>query len=60
MKLSEYLMAKALQHDNFELTKIAHDIYATEDDSDMLTKEAIAPILGIQTIWSIGIIKINI
>ena len=46
MKLSEYLMAKALQHDDFELTKIAYDIYATEDDSDMLTKEAIAPILG--------------
>ena len=47
MKLSEYLMAKALQHDDFELTKMAQDLYGTNEDIAILIKEAaIMPILG--------------
>lgn len=46
MKLSEYLMAKALQHDNFELTKMAQNLHGTNEDVDVMVKEAVAPMLG--------------
>lgn len=44
MKSSEFIMAKALEYDNFELTKIAHDLYGTEQDIDFITKEAANPL----------------
>jgi hypothetical protein len=40
MKASEFLMAKALEHDDFQLTKIAQDLYGTEEDIDYIDKEA--------------------
>lgn len=44
MKSSEFIMAKALEYDNFELTKIAHELYGTDKDIDFLTKEAANPL----------------
>lgn len=40
MKASEYIMAKALQYDDFRLTKIAQELYGTEADVDYIDKNA--------------------
>jgi uncharacterized membrane protein len=41
MKASEFLMAKALEHDDFRLTKIASELHETENDFEyVMTKEA--------------------
>ena len=45
MKASEFIMAKALEHDDFRLTKIAQELYETENDIEYITKEA-GPVLG--------------
>ena len=40
MKASEFLMAKALEHDDFQLTKIAQELYNTDQDIEYIDKEA--------------------
>lgn len=46
MKASEFIMAKALEHDDFQLTKIAQELYNTDRDIEyVMTKEA-GPIMS--------------
>ena len=46
MKASEFIMAKALEHDDFQLTKIAQELYNTDRDIEyVMTKEA-GPIMA--------------
>ena len=40
MKASEYLLAKAIENNDFELTKLAANIKGTSEDIEFLTKEA--------------------
>lgn len=42
MKASEFLMAKALEHDDFRLTKIASELYDTENDFEYIKEAGIA------------------
>ena len=39
MKISEFIMAKALEYDDFSLTKIAQELYETENDKEYMDKE---------------------
>ena len=40
MKASEYLLAKAIENNDFELSKLASEIKDTDQDIEFLTKEA--------------------
>jgi dihydroxyacetone kinase DhaKLM complex PTS-EIIA-like component DhaM len=40
MRISEFIMTKALQLDDFRLTKIAQELYDTEADKEYVLKEA--------------------
>lgn len=40
MKASEFLMAKALEYDDFRLTKAASELHGTEKDIDFIIKDA--------------------
>jgi hypothetical protein len=42
MKASEFLMAKALEHDDFRLTKLAHELHESDADFEYIKEAGLA------------------
>ena len=58
MRASELIMAKALEYDDFRLTKIAHELHGTEQD--VIVKTAAGPLVSGVSAAVKGLFKNNV